>query len=299
MARRLLVLCFVCSAAAPLWAARPAHVTLGPANREAGLSVPSGGDGENEPAFVDWRPCRRVAGERSQYLYVVVDPDRFAPGDQTIYVTCDLFDDAAQLIQVQYDSASPAPDLASKYRGGPSMVLLGSGRWVRRTVRLEHARLGKGQNFGADFRLCGKVTVARIRVSDEPPRDFDPDTALPADELAKLQVNAGPGQEITFGNDCDRVAGTLFRALGVTSVESYVTWQTVEVGWSGYVSPPEGALQFTQSDSALRMIRLLVSPFGAIMLSGTIILAWLFPLSREKHHRIQELLEKRRAKVSE
>lgn len=66
------------------------------------------------------------------------------------------------------------------------------------------------------------------------------------------------------------------------------------LGWSGYVSPPKGALQFTQSDSALHMIRLLVSPFGAVMLSGTILLAWLFPLSREKHHRIQNLLEKRR-----
>ena len=66
------------------------------------------------------------------------------------------------------------------------------------------------------------------------------------------------------------------------------------LGWSGYVSPPAEALQFTQSDSALHMIRLLVSPFGAIMLSGTILLAWLFPLSREKHHRIQRLLERRR-----
>ena len=53
------------------------------------------------------------------------------------------------------------------------------------------------------------------------------------------------------------------------------------LGWSGYVSPPDGALQFTQTDSALRMIRLLVSPFGAIILCGTILLAWLFPLSRE------------------
>jgi GPH family glycoside/pentoside/hexuronide:cation symporter len=66
------------------------------------------------------------------------------------------------------------------------------------------------------------------------------------------------------------------------------------LGWAGYVSPPEGALQFTQSDSALQMIRLLVSPFGAVMLSGTIVLAWLFPLSREKHNRIQRLLERRR-----
>jgi Na+/melibiose symporter-like transporter len=54
--------------------------------------------------------------------------------------------------------------------------------------------------------------------------------------------------------------------------------------------------QFTQSDSALQMIRLLVSPFGAVMLSGTIILAWFFPLSREQYMRIQKLLEQRRAR---
>ncbi|HQU38009.1 MAG TPA: MFS transporter, partial [Anaerolineales bacterium] len=89
---------------------------------------------------------------------------------------------------------------------------------------------------------------------------------------------------------------TLIRKL-TGALVLFLTLQAL--GWSGYVSPPEGALQFTQSDSALRMIRLLVSPFGAITLSGTIILAWLFPLSREKHHRIQELLKKRRAKVSE
>ena len=71
------------------------------------------------------------------------------------------------------------------------------------------------------------------------------------------------------------------------------------LGWAGYVSPPEEALQFTQTDSALRMIRLLVSPFGAAILCGTIILAWLFPLSREKYTRIQKLLEQRRARLAE
>ena len=72
----------------------------------------------------------------------------------------------------------------------------------------------------------------------------------------------------------------------------FITLQAL--GWSGYLSPPESAVQFTQSDSALRTIRLLVSPFGALMLCGTIVFAWLFPLSREKHGRIQKLLEKRR-----
>jgi GPH family glycoside/pentoside/hexuronide:cation symporter len=75
----------------------------------------------------------------------------------------------------------------------------------------------------------------------------------------------------------------------------FITLQAL--GWSGYVSPPESAIQFTQSDSALQMIRLLVSPFGALMLCGTIIFAWLFPLSREKHGRIQKLLERRRERV--
>ncbi len=77
----------------------------------------------------------------------------------------------------------------------------------------------------------------------------------------------------------------------------FITLQLL--GWSGYVSPPDDVLQFTQSNSALGMIRLLVSPFGAVMLSGTIILAWLFPLSREKHNRIHRLLERRRERLDE
>jgi len=71
------------------------------------------------------------------------------------------------------------------------------------------------------------------------------------------------------------------------------------LGWFGYQSPLAGVTQFTQPDSALKVIRLLVSLFGAIMLSGTIILTWFFPLSREKHQRIQRLLERRRARIVE
>jgi len=71
------------------------------------------------------------------------------------------------------------------------------------------------------------------------------------------------------------------------------------LGWFGYQKPPKGVAQFTQPASALMVIRLLVSPFGAVMLSGTIILAWFFPLSREKHQRIQRLLERRRARAAE
>jgi len=87
---------------------------------------------------------------------------------------------------------------------------------------------------------------------------------------------------------------TLIRKL-TGALIIFITLQAL--GWSGYVSPPEGTLQFTQSDSALKMIRLLVSPIGTVILSGTIILAWLFPLSREQHQKIQRLLEQRRGRM--
>src|SRR5215217_4644322 len=79
-----------------------------------------------------------------------------------------------------------------------------------------------------------------------------------------------------------------------------VIFMTLQLlGSAGYVSPPSGTLQFTQTDAALHMIRLLVSPFGAVILCGTIFFAWLFPLSREKHARIQKLLEHRRERLAE
>jgi GPH family glycoside/pentoside/hexuronide:cation symporter len=89
---------------------------------------------------------------------------------------------------------------------------------------------------------------------------------------------------------------TLIRKL-TGALVIFITLQLL--GGAGYVSPPKGTLQFTQTDSALHMIRLLVSPFGAMILCGTIILAWLFPLSREKYARIQKLLEQRRARLAE
>jgi len=87
---------------------------------------------------------------------------------------------------------------------------------------------------------------------------------------------------------------TLIRKL-TGALVIFITLQLL--GWSGYVSPPEGVTQFMQSETALQMIRLLVSPLGAAIVSGTIVLAWLFPLSREQYQKIQRLLEQRRGRM--
>lgn len=87
---------------------------------------------------------------------------------------------------------------------------------------------------------------------------------------------------------------TLIRKL-TGALVIFITLQAL--GWAGYVSPPDGVTQFMQSESALAMIRLLVSPFGATIVSGTIVLAWLFPLTREQYLKIQRLLEQRRGRA--
>ena len=84
---------------------------------------------------------------------------------------------------------------------------------------------------------------------------------------------------------------TLIRKL-TGALVIFVTLQLL--GSSGYVSPPPGSIQFMQGDSALQMVRQLVSPLSAAIVCGTILLAWLFPLSREQYERIQRLLEQRR-----
>jgi len=113
--------------------------------------------------------------------------------------------------------------------------------------------------------------------------------AIFADVIEWDELRTGRRQEGIFYG-----IRTLIRKL-TGALVIFITLQAL--GWSGYVSPPEGTLQFTQSDSALQMIRLLVSPFGATILSGTIILAWLFPLSREQYQKIQRLLEQRRGRM--
>ena len=67
------------------------------------------------------------------------------------------------------------------------------------------------------------------------------------------------------------------------------------LGWFGYQSPPAGVTQFAQPASALLAIRLLIGPFGALLLFSAVTMAWFFPLTREKHARIRRLLEKRKA----
>jgi glycoside/pentoside/hexuronide:cation symporter, GPH family len=65
------------------------------------------------------------------------------------------------------------------------------------------------------------------------------------------------------------------------------------LGWFGYQTPPEGATKFMQPAITLTAIRLLIGPVGAVLLFSAVITTWFYPLTRKRHARIRQLLEKR------
>jgi GPH family glycoside/pentoside/hexuronide:cation symporter len=112
-----------------------------------------------------------------------------------------------------------------------------------------------------------------------------PDSILP-DVIEWDELRTGRRQEgVYYG------IRTLIRKI-TGALIIFITLQVL--GWSGYQAPPDDVIQFTQPDSALFMIRMMVSFLGAGILLGTILLAWSYPLSREKYERIQKLLKIKR-----
>lgn len=169
----------------------------------------------------------------------------------------------------------------SQVRNKRDAYALGMTFWVLVTFMIYTIQPGQTTYLLVVAALAGVGVSAAYTLPD----------SLFADVIEWDELRTGRRQEGVFYG-----MRTLIRKL-TGALVIFLTLQSL--GWSGYVTPPEGVVQYTQSASALSMIRLLVSPFGALMLSGAVILAWMFPLSREKHQRIQRLLEKKRERTPE
>jgi GPH family glycoside/pentoside/hexuronide:cation symporter len=68
------------------------------------------------------------------------------------------------------------------------------------------------------------------------------------------------------------------------------------LGWFGYQTPPKGVTQFMQPESALMAIRILIGPVGAVLLFSAVLMAWFYPLTRERHARIRRLLKQKKSR---
>lgn len=212
----------------PLW------IQLGSTNQGHGLKVPSAGDGTNSVEALGGIACRRITGERSLYMYVKADENLLPPGSYDAYVAVEYFDDRTSLIHLEYDKAPVVREKNSFYTRTDDLLLaLGSGQWRRGVIHLPDARFGHGQNGGADFRLIGAgLVIRKIEVTFSRPADYRPG-GIDLAALEKVRVSAGQRMELDMGCDASPGEAALFRALGFTSVESYVTWQTVEDAGEG------------------------------------------------------------------
>lgn len=262
----LLICCFAFASQATAAPALPdLTIALGERNTSRGLSVPSEGDGLNVPENVAGSAARRMSGAGAQYLYVAVNHPAYV-GPRDLYVVVEALDDVFSRVAIQYDRASPNPDINTKYAPAEgSMFLTGaSGRgsdatskqhdtpqravWRTGYFYLPRARLGRGQNFGADFRLAARnVAVRRITVTTRRPEGFQAGANVDAASLAALRVSRPPGMEYTIGSDPGPADAAIYRALSVSSVESYVHWAEVE--------PRENQWDWSKWDKQVAVLR--------------------------------------------
>jgi hypothetical protein len=275
----------LCSAIAAESAVLPdLTVELGETNRCHGLSVPSGGDGTNLPVTIAGQPARRMTGERTHYLYVRMDHPAYASGPRDLYVIVEVYDDTFTWLRVQYDKAATPGDAADKYaRCADSVLMTGAGGLRRSVFHLPAARLGHGQNHGADFRFWAQgLAVRRITVTTRKPADYEPDKPVDAASLRALRVEKPAGMELTFGNDATPADAAVFKTLGVTSVESYVDWAGVE--------PEEGKWDWSKWDKQVATLKAAGLKWVPFLVAGP---AYATPLwfQRGPHSRVYRCLE--------
>jgi hypothetical protein len=191
-----------------------------------GVDIVTVGDGQWEYKIIGGRKAvslKTSAGPTNWYMYFKLDPEIRSKIGPEVWIAVDFFDASIGVVGIQSNGES------NPYAGAPGFLLLETKKWQRALVHLANARLAGLQNEGADFRFIfkGPLAVSRLEVYSS-----KPNLAIPTDkERAMKSMSQTPkpkGMFYTFGNDADESNAPLYRALGVTSIESYVTWETCE-----------------------------------------------------------------------
>ena len=66
------------------------------------------------------------------------------------------------------------------------------------------------------------------------------------------------------------------------------------LNWSGYIQPTDDNPIPTQPMSALTAMRLLISILPAVLLALSMVVAWFYPITRERYAEIRQQLEEQR-----
>lgn len=180
---------------------------------------------------------------KSSFLYFQLSPEmkKFAGSD--FYIIADIYTDGLKIVNVSYNTDS------SPYTNAPTILLFGNKEWKRSYTHITDANLKGAQNAGADFRLSNVegLAVSRLEIVKEKPNI----NVKPINEIISEYMKGNPMETdmfYTYGNDADESSAILYKTLGVTSIESYVTWETCE-------SKGEGQWDWSRWDKQVKILK--------------------------------------------
>lgn len=180
------------------------------------------------------------------YLFFRVDPEIRKKIGLDVFLVVEFYDETFGGARLEYNSDK------NNHQPGPWFRTTGSGLIDRAMIHIEDAKFSGTQNGGADFRFraFGHLTITKIELYDKKPEtNFTSDEELAArankilqtlprsPKLQGMYYTLGDPYEVTewknkhflrFGHCADDATAGLCRSIGATSIESYVTWETVE-----------------------------------------------------------------------
>ncbi len=165
----------------------------------------------------------------SQFLYFQLTPEARAKIGSDAYLVVDFFDNGFGPVGVHFNSAG------NTYQGTHGFMVTTGGKWERALIHLMDAKFQGLQNGGADFRLTctfGAIPISRLEVYADKP------SVRVVSDKERIMKTIGKSLKpkdmyYTFGGEVDDTTAKLYKSLGVTSIESYVTWETCERAGEG------------------------------------------------------------------
>ena len=209
--------------------AAPEPVAVYTPDRSSGIEVVQNPDGQT--AFWTHTGPKALVIKRnttppSHYIYMKLDPSVRAKLGPDVWLVVDFQDVGISRTDIEYNAPG------NPYTRAEAFTLVGSSAWYSTLIHLPNARLVGAQNAGADFRFAGTghVVISKVEVYTEKPNVALVDTQTRLKKmLDALPKSDGPKNiSYCFGNDADESTAPVYKALGVTCVESYVTWETCE-----------------------------------------------------------------------
>lgn len=165
----------------------------------------------------------------SSFLYFRLNDEvRRKVGDHC-FIAIEFFNEGMMNAYIEYNSQS------MPYNSSSSFLLTNTQSWDRVAIELTNVAFSGCQNSGADFRISGMPNsrISRVDIYLDDPGLPKRNTTDILKKMATYYDASKHGMFYTFGNGADDGFAALHKALGVTSLESYVTWETVEMKQKG------------------------------------------------------------------